>query len=142
MPASSTGLLEIEDHEGRIEHALMAYEPVRSSHVPLKLDVDSSGRVRLRGWVRSRVIKDSIEAIVRSVPGVAELELSLVVDPELDMKVARALATSPETAGLEPGTVILRAHLGTVRLIGSAPTQALKDSVAQAGETGRWRAAN
>ena len=59
------------------------------------------------------------------------LDLSLVVDPELEVQVARALATSPGTAGLAPGNVIFRASLGTVRLIGRVPTAAMKDSVAQ-----------
>jgi osmotically-inducible protein OsmY len=131
MPAPSPRLLETEDFEGRIEQALMAYEPVRSSLVPLQLEVDRSGHVHLQGWVRSRVIKDTIEDIVRRVPGVAALDLPLVIDSELEIKVARALATSPATASLEPGTVILRGYFGTMRLIGSVPTQALKDGVAQ-----------
>lgn len=131
MPAPSPRLLETEDFEGRIEQALMAYEPVRSSHVPLQLDVDQSGHVHLQGWVRSRAIKDSIEDIVRSLPEVAALDLPLVVDSELEIKVARALATSSATASLEPGSVILRAYFGTMRLIGSVPTQALRDSAAQ-----------
>lgn len=134
MPATSPGLLNIENFESDIEQALMAYEPVRSSQVPLHLDVDSSGFVRLGGWVRSRVIKDSIEDIVRHVPGVAGWELTLVVDPELEMKVARALATSPKTASIQPGRVILRANQGTIRLVGIVPTAALAESVADVAE--------
>jgi len=131
MPAPSPRLLETEDLEGLIEQALMAYEPVRSSHVPIRMDVDHSGNVQLQGWVRSRVIKDSIGNIVRGVPGVAALDLPLVVDAELEIRVARALATSPATESLAPGSVLLRAYFGTMRLIGSVATQPLKDSVAQ-----------
>lgn len=131
MPAPSPRLLETEDIEGRIEQALMAYEPVRSSLVPLRLEVAPAGHVRLQGWVRSRVIKDSIGNILQRVPGVAVQDLSLVVDSELEVKAARALATSQATASLDPGSVILRAYFGTMRLIGNVPTQSLKDGVAQ-----------
>jgi osmotically-inducible protein OsmY len=107
----------------------MAFEPVRSSHVPLHLHVDPSGVVGLRGWVRSRGIKDWIAETTRRVPGVTSLNLALVVDPELEIKVARALATAPQTAGLPPGTVVVRAYYGTVRLIGHVPDAAQIDGV-------------
>jgi osmotically-inducible protein OsmY len=131
MALPSASLLEIEDLEGRIEQALMSFEPVRSSQVPLQLQVGAFGDVRLEGWVRSRVIKDAVEDIVRHVPGVAKLDLSLVVDPELEVDVASALARSAATADLEPGDVIIRADFGTVRLVGSVASSALRDSVAQ-----------
>ena len=131
MTAPSIREVDIEDLEGRIEEALMSYEPVRSSQLPLRLEADASASVRLEGWVRSRVIKDTIEDIVRHVPGVAQVTLALVVDPELEVKVARALAKSSETAGLEPGSVILRANLGAVRVIGSVGSQGLRDNVLQ-----------
>lgn len=134
MTVTSTPMLGVEDLEGRIEDALMSYEPVRSSPLPLHLEVEPSGVARLEGWVRSRVIYDTIEEIVRHVPGVTQLNLSLVVDPELEVQVARALATSAETAVLAPGSVILRANLGAVRLIGRVPTRGLEASVVRVAQ--------
>jgi osmotically-inducible protein OsmY len=131
MPAPSPRLVDVDDFEARIEQALVAFEPVRSSQTPIQLDVDSSGLVRLKGWVRSRVIKDSIEDIVRHVPGVTSVELELVADPELEVDVARALAKAPETSGLEPGSVILRSTYGSVLLTGSIPSAEMRDRVAQ-----------
>jgi osmotically-inducible protein OsmY len=131
MSAQAQRLRQREDLEGRVENALMGIEPVRSSDVPLRLDVDAGGGIKLKGWVRSRVIKDMIEDVVLRVPGVASLVLELVVDPELEVRVARALATEPQTAALVPGSVLLRADVGAIRLIGQVPTASARQGVAE-----------
>lgn len=130
MTAPSPRPVDPRDLQSLIEDALWNYEPVRSSDVPLQLHVNDVGRVSLQGWVRSRVIKDSIEAIVSGVPGVAAVENELLSDSDLEIWAARALADAPGLGALPPGRLIVRAHLGAVGLVGHVPDEATRQAAA------------
>jgi hypothetical protein len=108
MSAQAQRLRQREDLEGRVENALMGIEPVRSSDVPLRLDVDAGGGIKLKGWVRSRVIKDMIEDVVLRVPGVASLVLELVVDPELEVGERSSAGRCRRDSSDRPGADSLR----------------------------------
>jgi osmotically-inducible protein OsmY len=125
---------DTQDLRGRIEDALWEYEPVRSSDLPLRLDVTEQGQVRLQGWVRSRVIKDTIRAIVSSVAGVTGLDNQLVADPDLEIQAARALADAPGLGRLPVGDLAVRAHLGAVGIVGRVPDEATRRTAADVVE--------
>jgi osmotically-inducible protein OsmY len=130
-PASPTPP-DPQDLQGRIEDALWDYEPVRSSDVPIQMHIGQDGRVRVHGWVRSRVIKDMVGAIVSGVPGVAQVDNQLVADPDLQVKAAQALAEAPGLRSLAAGELIVRAHLGAVGLVGQVPDEATRHAAADA----------
>jgi hypothetical protein len=67
------------------------------------------------------VIKRMILEAVRNIEGVNGIVDHIQTDPDLEIAVARALATDPKTRGISPGAINIRSHLGAVSLTGFLP---------------------
>jgi osmotically-inducible protein OsmY/sporulation protein YlmC with PRC-barrel domain len=79
------------------------------------------GVVTLDGHAVSRTQAARAEALARRAPGVVAVGNELVVDGDLAVAVARALADEPR---IPPYRVRVEAHQGVVRLTGEAPATA------------------
>jgi len=86
---------------------------LRSSRV----DVQDQ-RVALHGYASNRAQADRLSKLVRSIPGVLELDLDVLTDEDLTRAVSEALRRDPATAKAQ---VQVNAHHGTVEIIGEAP---------------------
>lgn len=116
----------IEDLQHAVDEALWEYDPVRGALWELRAVAQPDGVVEVSGHVRSRSIRDGVIAALRSVPSVTQIVDRLLPDPELETRVARALA---QMERLPPGTVAVHSHLGVVTLVGKLPDQSLRDPV-------------
>ncbi|MCS7173191.1 MAG: BON domain-containing protein [Armatimonadetes bacterium] len=101
-----------------VEEALQRDELLRVLGLPIRVEVED-GVVSLRGHVHNRALAARAEELARSVPGVLDVELGLVVDLELLQQVSAALVANPRVRHLP---VHVRVREGTVELTGSAPT--------------------
>jgi osmotically-inducible protein OsmY len=104
-----------------IEARLWGYEPLRALGNLLEVDLRGDGTVKLAGPVPTRVIKDGVLRTVRETPGVAHVEDGIIPDPDLEVAVARALASDERTAAILPGQISIRSHNGAITLIGQIP---------------------
>jgi len=98
----------------RVLDALTAYPPLRESRCPLEVSV-RDGTVELAGVVRTTAMKRVAENIALGVPGVSRVENRLLTDTELEMSVARRLA-SDEKARRWSHLVRVRSSRGHVWL--------------------------
>lgn len=83
------------------------------------------GIVTLSGYIRSRAQHRRMEALIRQVPGVLEIEDQTIADDELEIAVAAALAQDNRTRGQ---LIRVRARLGYVNLLGDVPDAAVRDA--------------
>jgi hypothetical protein len=83
------------------------------------------GTVILRGHVHSRRRADQLMAGVTSVPGVLGVENRLACDNEMEIELARALATDPRTRSCRS---VVRVRDGIVMLDGEAPDAATAEA--------------
>jgi osmotically-inducible protein OsmY len=75
-------------------------------------------RVRLRGYVSTRAQADRAAEVVRSVPGVLQVDQELVSDTDLAEAVIQALRQDPQTAAAR---LDVQARFGQVDIVGIAP---------------------
>jgi len=121
---SQSGLSnEDADLVNRVRKALWTYEPLRATKPRLEVHVDS-GRVTLRGRMRTLAMKEISEYLLRRLDGVNAVRNDVVADPEVIQAVADALATDPE---LGPLCIRVDARDGDVVLAGDIPDQGLAD---------------
>ncbi len=80
----------------RVLDALTAYPPLWESRCPLEVYV-RDGTVELAGIVRTATMKRIAEGIALGVPGVNRVVNRLLTDTELEMNVARRLASDERT---------------------------------------------
>jgi len=85
----------------------------------LSIDIQDQ-RARLRGYATDDAQAERVAQAVRSVPGVAELDLDLVTDEGLAGAVREALGRDPVTSAAR---VQVSAHFGTVDIGGEVPEQ-------------------
>lgn len=119
---------EFEDTQDAVDQALWEYSPVRGSLWELEAVVVEPGVVEVSGHVRAWTIHDGVIESLRAVPGLQRIVDRLVVDPQLETEVARALADVRE---LPVGAVVVRSHLGVVSLLGDLPKESLREAVLQ-----------
>ncbi len=101
-------------------------EAIRTSDIEA-IDVTvRDGVVILRGYICSRFNKAQAVREVRQVPGVRDVDNQLVVDPEVEVAVAQALAQDPRTGG-QPIAVYVK-H-GVVTLSGKLNSAAVRAAV-------------
>jgi osmotically-inducible protein OsmY len=79
----------------------------------------SAGIVTLSGNVRTRQVRERIEAVARSVPGVIAVENRISDDVQLELEIGRAL----NREGLQHAAdLYVRCNLGEATLFGRAPS--------------------
>jgi osmotically-inducible protein OsmY len=83
----------------------------------LTIDVEDQ-RVRLRGYVRDPAQAERVAQLVRSVPGVLQVQRELVSDDELARTVSDAIRRDPATSAAQVQVI---ARGGTVDITGEAP---------------------
>jgi len=116
----------LHDLQLEVEEALWQYAPVREALGALQIEARPDGQVEIAGPVRTGSIKDGILANVRRLPGVLGVIDRILPDHELELAIAKAIATDPNLKALPPGSVSVYSHLGQVSLVGKAPTEALR----------------
>ena len=77
--------------------------------------------VTLRGYVADQSEAERLARVVRSVPGVLQVDRKLTTDNEMARSVTNAIGSDPGTRGAEVHVI---AHHGTVDLSGIAPDPA------------------
>ena len=102
-----------------VEEALQAYSPLRTSRAEISVTTNN-GTVTLSGYVPSSSIKGMATILANSVDSVNEVENDLIADPELDRRVASALAGDDRTRSL---AIRVRSELGFVQLQGQVPSK-------------------
>ncbi|MEX0787315.1 MAG: BON domain-containing protein [Anaerolineales bacterium] len=131
MGVSLAGTDVVLDLTAEVERVLWDFDALRTADRPIRVQVGSDGRVILRGPARSRFVRDQILELVRAVPGVAEVIDHIIADPELEVRVAEALALAPRTASLTPGSVLVHCRYGAVILTGQLPPGTDREAVVQ-----------
>jgi hyperosmotically inducible periplasmic protein len=91
-----------------------------SIHVQAK-----AGTVMLTGAVRSQSDKEIAEKSAQGVKGVTAVENQLVVDSDLELAIAQALAADSRTLAGFPG-ILIGVVFGVAYLKGTAPTAEIK----------------
>jgi osmotically-inducible protein OsmY len=98
-----------------------------------RIDVSArSGAIGLQGYISNSAQKARAGEVARQVPGVLSIQNCLVVDVDLKLAAARAVAKVPRG---QRGRIFVNAHNGFVILNGEVPTiEAREAAEAQAGE--------
>ena len=107
----------------KARNELWDYEPLRASGAQLTIDV-SHQVVQVSGRVRSVAQKQLIDALLGRIEGVRGVENLLVADPEIARDVALALSRDGELA---PHVIQVVSQLGEVTLLGTVPSETLKE---------------
>ena len=85
----------------------------------------TDGAVELTGYVRTRVLKERVQQAAWTVKGVRGVKNNLVVDTELEVAVAHALAADAKTSAGMPG-ILVGSAFGEIFLKGKVNSQDLK----------------
>jgi osmotically-inducible protein OsmY len=97
--------------------ALGADANLRAIQRSINIDVEDQV-VTVRGYVADREQVEQVARLIRSVPGVLQVDRKLITDEDLARAVTDALLRSPATSSVQ---VQISAHLGTVDITGVAP---------------------
>ena len=96
---------------------LMADSALRDVQRSVTIDVQDQV-VTLRGYVADQSQAERVAQIIRSIPGVMQVDRKLITDDDMARAVTEALRTDP---GTKAANVNLSAHHGTVDITGIAP---------------------
>lgn len=88
-----------------VRDALEKYAPIRIWGHNIQIDAHA-GTVTLLGIARSHTVKEIAERLVRGVKGVSAVQNKLVVDFDIEIDVAQALASDPRTRAGFPGILV------------------------------------
>ncbi len=113
-----------EDLVMAVRDALDRYTPIHIWGDGVQIDA-RSGTVTLSGVVRSRSAKETAGRSAKSVKGVSTVDNRLVVDPDVELAIAQALAADPRTQGAFPG-ILVGVVFGTTFLKGTVATAEMK----------------
>jgi osmotically-inducible protein OsmY len=116
LPAFAT---DWQIRQGILERLAMDPELALLSR-SLRVEVQDQ-RVGLHGYAANRAQADRLAQVVRSIPGVLNLDLDVLTDEDVARAVSVALERDPSTAAAH---VQLGAHHGTVDITGEAPDRA------------------
>ncbi len=120
-----------DGHNARDEDMVMAVRDALDQYAPIHIWGDGiqldarGGTVFLTGVTRSRSSKETAERIAKSVKGVTAVENRLVVDPDVELAIAQALAADPRTRGGFPG-ILVGVVFGVAFLKGTVPSADMK----------------
>jgi len=127
--STKTDVQSLANLQAQVEATLWDYEPLRTLGGRWSAHALADGSIELSGVVRTRLIKDSMLAIVRDLPGAVHIVDRLIADPDLETAVARAIAMNPGTRGMQPGVVTVRSYHGRITLLGRLPAGAPRQAV-------------
>jgi osmotically-inducible protein OsmY len=96
---------------------LMADPTLREAQRSLSLDVQEQV-VTVRGYVKDGAQMEQVARLIRSVPGVLQIDRKLITDEDLAHAVVEAIRRDPATSAAQ---VQVNAHDGTVDVTGEAP---------------------
>lgn len=116
----------------RVERRLWTYMPLRASGSRVEVTCHNHIAV-LRGIVRSRTLKGTLEALARHVEGIREVRNELVCDTDLEIELARRLALDDGTRAFAH-RLRARVLLGNVDLhgmVGSSEESEAVENVAR-----------
>jgi osmotically-inducible protein OsmY len=91
----------------------------------LRIDVHDQV-VTVRGYVADRDQVERVASLIRSVPGVLQIDRKLITDEDLTAAVTEAIERNPATSTAQ---LQVRAHLGTVDITGEAPDRATAQAI-------------
>src|SRR5256714_11386872 len=98
----------------------LAAEPaLRAMQRSVSIDVHDQA-VTLRGYVNDGSQADQVARLIRSVPGVTQVDVKLLTDADLAKAVTEAIRRDPATS---PAKVRVSAHHGTADITGEAPNR-------------------
>ncbi len=117
------------DIEIEVREAFAKYDPLRMFGDALHI-IARGGNVILNGPVRSHSARENAAQLAAKVNGVTKVENNLVVDTDLEVLVAQALAADPRTQVLFPG-VLVGVVFGVAYLKGEAPSAQVKQAAAE-----------
>jgi len=106
--------------------ALMRYTPIRIWGHNVDVAVHA-GTVILSGVARSRAARETAEKLARGVRGVTSVENRIVVDNDVEVAVAQALASDPRTRAGFPG-ILIGVVFGVAYLKGMVRSAEIKDA--------------
>ncbi len=115
--------------EQAVRDAILRYGTLRIWGHAFQVETDG-GTVTLAGHVRTAVSKETAERIVRQVNGVKTVKNQLIVDTELEVAVAQALADDARTVNGFPG-ILVGSAFGEIFLKGEVASQEIKDAASQ-----------
>jgi osmotically-inducible protein OsmY len=120
-----------DGHNTTDEDLIEAVRDALDQYTPIHIwgdgvQIDARGRtVTLSGVTRSRSAKETAGRIAQSVKGVSTVDNRLVVDPDVELAIAQALAADPRTRGAFPG-ILVGVVFGITFLKGTVPTAEMK----------------
>jgi osmotically-inducible protein OsmY len=94
-----------EDLVMAVRDALNQYTPIHIWGDGVQID-SHAGTVVLSGVTRSRSAKETAGRMARAVKGVSAVDNRLVVDPDVELAIAQALAADPRTRAAFPGILV------------------------------------
>lgn len=112
-----------------VMEALWRYDPVRDELGMLRVRVEPEAKVLIAGNVLTSLIREGVLETVQNVPGVQSIEDLLISDLELEIQAAQALTLDPGTQEISPGSIVVRSHLGAVKLTGIPAEAGLDQAV-------------
>ena len=104
---------------------LMANPELRAAQRSIRVDVTDQV-VTLEGYATDQSEVEEVARIVRSVPGVLQVDRKLVTDADLARAVTEAIARNPAASAAR---VDVNAHDGTVEITGEAPDRATVQAI-------------
>lgn len=116
-----------------VRDALAQYTPVRVWDDCVQITARGTV-IELSGSVRSRTAKEMATRNARQVKGVSAVEDHLVVDADVELAIAQALAVDPRTQAVFPGVLVgvvfgvvyLKGHVASTEVKKAATEIALK----------------
>ena len=99
---------------------LMSDPALRGLQRSVTIDVQDQV-VTLRGYVADQSEAEQVARVIRSVPGVTQVDRKLITDDEMARAVTDAIRSDPVSRAVE---VQVSAHLGAVDITGLAPDRA------------------
>ena len=99
---------------------LMSDPALRAFQRTVTIDVQDQV-VTLRGYVADQSEAERVARVVRSIPGVMQVDRQLITDDDMARAVTDAIRANPATRGAD---VQVSAHHGTVDITGTAPDRA------------------
>ena len=99
---------------------LAADPQLRAAQRSISIDVEDQV-VTLRGYATDTSQTEQVAQLVRSIPGVLQIDRKLITDDDLSRAVTNAIRRDPATSAAQ---VRVSAHDGTVDITGEAPDRA------------------
>ena len=112
-----------------VRDALMRHTPIRVWGHNVDVDVHA-GIVILSGVARSRAARETAEKLARGVRGVTSVENQIVVDNDVEVAVAQALASDPRTRAGFPG-ILVGVVFGVAYLKGMVGSAEIKNAATE-----------